>query len=83
MTETPMEAPDVVVITPYDSYTRHLFNAPDPLGEDAGVLCLERWKEAHSDDIQTLEDLKEREHWWDHLDAQSDWQLCQKYRAPL
>ncbi len=54
----------------------------DPAGNDAEGMTFEQWW-AHWGTGPAPEGKQELDLWWDRLDAQSDWQLSQRYRVGL
>ncbi len=55
----------------------------DAAAMDAMFVPFHAWRKLHGKDkpdIETREDLRR---WWDHLEAQSDWQLSQRYGVGL
>ena len=55
----------------------------DPAAMDAMLVPFHEWRKTHGKDEPDIETAEDLQRWWDRLDDQSDWQLCQRYGVGL
>lgn len=55
----------------------------DAAAMDARFVPFHEWRKLHGKDEPDIETAEDLQRWLDHLEAQSDWQLCQRYGVGL
>ncbi len=70
---------EVIIIQTQPEWLHHGNGAAN----DAALLSFEEWQDLHGDHEPDIESAEDLQRWWDRLEDEADWRMCQRMGVGL